>query len=167
MGIVRVLLNMAPLGLMLFGLMTGFVPSTGQHCQLPDLPGLPRYWHTMEEMTVCGGHGNGDDYGDTSARYHDPTSCLTLKDGTWQTTATLLGARWGHSSWASPSGVILLGGGWSPRTSERIQEDGTSVSGFPLEYPLNYGCAINLGSTVILTGGGSRPWNRVSEYSES
>ena len=45
-----------------------------------------------------------------------------------------------HSSWASPSGVILLGGVPHPnyRTSERIQEDGTSVSGFNLEYSLEY-----------------------------
>merc|ERR1719300_318920 len=32
-----------------------YIPSTGQHCQLPDLPGDPRWYHTMEEMTVCGG----------------------------------------------------------------------------------------------------------------
>ena len=41
-----------------------------------------------------------------------------------------------HSSWASPSGVRLLGGVVISGTSERIQEDGTSVSGFPLEYDL-------------------------------
>ena len=52
---------------------------------------------------------------------------------------TILIIRWYHSSWASPSGVILLGGGSnSGRTSERIQEDGTSVSGFPLEYDIGY-----------------------------
>ena len=60
-----------------------FVPSTGQHCQLPDLPGDPRDHHTMEEMTVCGG------YYSTSSE----TSCLTLIDGTWQTTTTLLEKR--------------------------------------------------------------------------
>ena len=61
-----------------------FVPSTGQHCQLPDLPGDLRYVHTMEEMTVCGGGwGNSSTY----------TSCLTMIDGTWQTTTTLLERR--------------------------------------------------------------------------
>ena len=44
--------------------------------------------------------------------------------------------RYGHSSWASPSGVILLGGGSSPRTSERIQDDGTSTDSFSLGYDL-------------------------------
>ena len=41
-----------------------------------------------------------------------------------------------HSSWASPSGVILLGGHVSPNTSERIQDDGTSTDSFSLEYSL-------------------------------
>merc|ERR1712066_235474 len=132
-----------------------YIPSTGQHCQLPDLPGDPRYWHTMEEMTVCGGYYYTNAY----------TSCLTLIDGTWQTTTTLLEDRYYHSSWASPSGVILLGGWSSPGTSERIQEDGTSVSGFPLEYSLAVACAINIGQKMILTGGFYSK-NRVSEYSE-
>ena len=57
-----------------------YIPSTGQHCQLPDLPGDPRYFHTMEEMTVCGG-------------YYGTRTCLTLIDGTWQTTTTLLEER--------------------------------------------------------------------------
>merc|ERR1711988_1430978 len=140
-----------------------YIPSTGQHCQLPDLPGDPRLYHTMEEMTVCGGSFI------STTKY-----CLTLIDGTWQTTTTLLNSRFHHSSWASPSGVILLGGSYSysyrqPRdrdTSERIQEDGTSVSGFPLEYHLESACAINLGSSVIITGG-EHSHNKVSEYSES
>ena len=56
-----------------------FVPSTGQHCQLPDLP-IRRYHHSMEEKTVCGG---APDPGTT-------TSCLTLnEDGTWETTTNL------------------------------------------------------------------------------
>ena len=62
-----------------------FVPSTGQHCQLPDLPGDPRVLHTMEEMTLCGG---------TYLYYYDTIiSCLTLVEGTWQKTTTLLDRR--------------------------------------------------------------------------
>ena len=52
-----------------------FVPSTGQHCTLPDLP-AGRYIHTMEEMVVCG----GGQYSGTR------TSCLTLTDDGWETT---------------------------------------------------------------------------------
>ena len=59
-----------------------YIPSTGQHCQLPDLSGYPRNYHTMEEMMVCGG-----------AYTSTVTSCLTLIDGTWQTTTTLLESR--------------------------------------------------------------------------
>ena len=35
-----------------------YVPSTGQHCQLPDLPDK-RYAHTMEKTTICGGSASG------------------------------------------------------------------------------------------------------------
>ena len=65
-----------------------FLPSTGQHCQLPNLPGDPRYYHTMEGVTVCGG------FIDSTG-----TSCLTLtgRDGLddqlWQNTTTLLEKR--------------------------------------------------------------------------
>ena len=56
-----------------------FVPSTGKHCQLPDMPGD---WedHTMEGLMVCGG-------------WWEEKSCITLIDGTWQTTTTLLEER--------------------------------------------------------------------------
>ena len=43
--------------------------------------------------------------------------------------------RFGHSSWASPSGrIILMGGGESGLTTEEIQEDTTSLESFPLQY---------------------------------
>ena len=47
--------------------------------------------------------------------------------------------RWDHSSWASPSGVILLGSGYDygGKTTEKIQEDGTSTASFDLEYSLS------------------------------
>ena len=58
-----------------------FIPSTGQHCQLPDMPGDPRYGHTMEDLMVCGGGGSTG------------RSCLSLTDGTWETTTTLVERR--------------------------------------------------------------------------
>ena len=42
--------------------------------------------------------------------------------------------RWGHVSWDSPSGIILLGGYDSPRTTEKIQQDGGSSYSFQLKY---------------------------------
>ena len=38
-----------------------------------------------------------------------------------------------HSSWASPSGLLLMGG-YETRTTEKIQEDGTSSYSFDLKY---------------------------------
>ena len=60
-----------------------YVPSTGQHCQLPDLLDV-RLDHSMEKMTVCG----GGEY-DSGTR----TSCLTLTDAGWEVTTTLLEER--------------------------------------------------------------------------
>ena len=45
-----------------------------------------------------------------------------------------LTVRYDHVSWASPSGLILFGGQISPRTSEKIEESGTSSYSFDLEY---------------------------------
>ena len=44
--------------------------------------------------------------------------------------------RYRHVSWASPSGTILMGGfaSGSLRTSEKIDESGTSSDSFDLEY---------------------------------
>ena len=56
-----------------------FVPSTGQHCTLPDLPTWT-YGHTMEGMMLCGGVANR-------------SSCLTLTEDGWKTTTTLLKER--------------------------------------------------------------------------
>ena len=56
-----------------------YVPSTGQHCQLPDLPDK-RYRHTSEKNTLCGGEAS-------------PTSCLTLTGDGWERTTTLLEER--------------------------------------------------------------------------
>ena len=59
-----------------------YVPSTGQHCQLPDLPAR-RYYHSMEKMVLCGG----------GSSYDTRTSCLTLTDAGWEVTTTLLEER--------------------------------------------------------------------------
>ena len=50
--------------------------------------------------------------------------------------------RWGHSSWASPSGLMLLGGGGDGlRTTEKINENGTSSYSFPLKYDTRWSWA--------------------------
>ena len=44
--------------------------------------------------------------------------------------------RSGHSSWDSPAGVILMGGQYysATKTTEKIQQDGTSSYSFDLKY---------------------------------
>merc|ERR1711953_992287 len=108
--------------------------------------------HSINENIVCGG---GPYNSDPNYTGHDETrsSCVTLaSDGTWLETTRLLEQRYHHSSWASPSGLILLGGRGSKRTTEKIQEDGSSSYSFELKYDLDLACSINLGSTVIVTG---------------
>ena len=62
-----------------------FVPSTGQHCQLPNLPAM-RFGHSMKELTLCGGGLTSD----------TRTSCLTLTDDGWQRTTTLTEERYSN-----------------------------------------------------------------------
>ena len=59
-----------------------YVPSTGQHCQLPDLPDWRR-GHSQDVKTLCGGEYSSD----------TQTSCLTLTDAGWEVTTTLLEGR--------------------------------------------------------------------------
>ena len=59
-----------------------YVPSTGQHCQLPDLPDS-RVFHSQEVKRLCGGYESTD----------IGTSCLTLTDDGWQKTTGLLEIR--------------------------------------------------------------------------
>ena len=58
-----------------------YQPSTGKHCQLPDLPDR-RDGHSMEGNVICGGV-EGD----------SRTSCLTLASSGWETTTDLLEER--------------------------------------------------------------------------
>ena len=73
-----------------------YVPSTGQHCNLPDLPAGRRH-HTMEEVVVCGGEAT-----------NTSTSCLSLTDnGAWERTTTLLEQRYHRVIFRLPSSLSL------------------------------------------------------------
>ena len=65
-----------------------FVPSTGHHCVLPNTgdSGPWRYQHSIEKNVICGG------------QQHLSKSCLTLTNGNWEETTTLLERRLFHSS---------------------------------------------------------------------
>ena len=74
----------------------------------------------------------------------------------------LLEPRYNHVSWASPEGPVLMGGDLSSNTTENIL---TGLQSFTLKYETSKACAINLGGSVVLTGGADSLLHRVTEYS--
>ena len=63
-------------------------------------------------------------------------SCLALTAGSWQPSARpLLRPRTAHSAWASPRGLVLLGGQHSPDTAELVPGAGAEQQ---LLFPLLY-----------------------------
>ena len=52
--------------------------------------------------------------------------------GTWNQSHTLRQKRSGHMSWETASGVYLIGGFDSERTSEKVKYDGSVEEGFSL-----------------------------------
>ena len=94
-------------------------------CSLPNLPSI-RTGHSQTGGTLCGGglYGSGT-----------WTSCLTFTSGSWEETHTLDRERFAHSAWASPRGIMLLGGAfdYSARTTtEILLENGRTTPGFRL-----------------------------------
>ena len=95
-------------------------------CSLPDLP-YNRHHHSQTRLTACGG------WGDDASK----TSCHTLSStGSWEQTHSLSMWRRDHSAWASPQGIVLLGGSSSGAltTSEILLENGDTTPGFNLDY---------------------------------
>ena len=89
-------------------------------CYLPNLPS-DRYNPSQTNLTSC-----------------RDTSCATFTGGSWVESHTLAQGRAGHSAWASPQGVMLLGGSDSGAqgTSEILLENGDTSPGF--NYPKLY-----------------------------
>ena len=71
--------------------------------------------------------------------------------------------------WDSPSGLVILGSYESPTITEKIvSDDGTTSLGFDLVTDTYSACVINLGSTMLVTGGGTNDtFTRVVQYSET
>ena len=102
------------------------VPHT---CSVPPLP-AGRMYHTQDGEVACGG------FGSTAAG----TSCISLTGSGWSTSHQLQqqhfnNNRYGHVSWLSPDGLLLMGGEYSRRTTELLSETSSSSSpSFDLEY---------------------------------
>ena len=62
-----------------------------------------KYHHSQTGLTICGGH-----------KYkYISTRCNTFSGGEWKKSHTLERKTRGHTAWASPKGVLLMGGGRS------------------------------------------------------
>merc|ERR1712227_688024 len=92
------------------------------------------------------------------------TSCYTFTNGVWTKSHTLRHVRYHHSSWTSPMGIVLMGGGSSYTTTELLRDDGQSTEYFLLKYNTKYACSIQLEETVVITGG-SNTMSTASMYS--
>ena len=92
-------------------------------CALPDLPEA-RYQHSQSGLLACGGGGDSE-----------RASCVTFSGGSWEQTHTLGQSRYGHTAWASPQGVLLMGTtlGTSRTTTELLNDDGSSTASFTLD----------------------------------
>ena len=99
-----------------------FNPITKSRCSLPELPRNRRH-HSEDGGIVCGGP---DDTYNTCVKW-SPDS------GTWNQSHTLRQGRYGHVSWATSSGVYLIGGAYSANTSEIVKLDGSVEEGFSMK----------------------------------
>ena len=89
-------------------------PNSNVSCSVPDLP-QPRYGHSMNNNTVCGGYSTGL-----------MKSCYQLTSVGWTKSHTLQYRRSDHCSWEVKDGIILLGGINSRNTAEIAKWDGTT-----------------------------------------
>ena len=112
-------------------------PSGEVSCSLPDLP-LPRVYHTHDGNLLCGGRTTSAERGVGTewkgVLVQEFQNCIKLTSSGWTVSHNLIYLRVGHSSWAVEDGVILLGGGRSPNTTEIVKLDGSTEELFPLRY---------------------------------
>ena len=102
------------------------------NCMLPSLPHA-RSSHTQSGLVACGGNPNETTF----------KTCDTFSIGMeeWKKSHTLRKERRLHSSWASPEGVMLLGG-WDSgfttekedKTTELLTNDGDTIPGIKLKF---------------------------------
>ena len=107
-----------------------YVPSSNKTCSLPQLP-VARYHHTQDGGLACGGYMN------PNTRYTPQViTCDLWTAGRWihMWSHNLTQKRSDHVSWSTAEGVFLIGGLYSPLTSELVKKDGRVEEGFALKY---------------------------------
>ena len=80
-----------------------------------------RTGHSQNGGLTCGGGVDGSSALTNCVKWN-PTS------GTWDLFAELTEPRRAHVSWETASGVYLMGGQFSPMTSEKVTKDGSERS---------------------------------------
>jgi hypothetical protein len=116
-----------------------WAPAPGEvHCSLPNLP-RGRHGHTLDSwedsLTVCSGD-----------------SCDQLTPSGWQHWRKTLHTRQFHTSAITSQGLLLLGGSYSPNTTELLPwEGGESREGFSLQHDGHHHCSIQTSpGTIVL-----------------
>ena len=102
-----------------------FNPVTNTSCSLPQLPNV-RSYHSQNGGLVCGSWG-----------VDGANNCVKWSPafGNWTKSHYLSMMRYGHVSWATDSGVYLMGDRDSAVTrTEKVKWDGSSEEGFGLKY---------------------------------
>ena len=96
-----------------------FLPFSRMTYRLPSITGKLRVRHTLTGNVVCGGS-----YRDTD----DNCLILTETGEGWKPySQKLKQPRLGHSAWASPQGIVLMGGYDSSDTTELVTSGGTTM----------------------------------------
>ena len=103
-----------------------YLPSDNTFCSLPDLPEW-RVFHTQDGPWACGGLGSRHPV-------KSQKSCDYWSEGSWKDGYRLREWKIGHVSWATSSGLYLMGGFGYGRTSQLVKEDGSVKEGSKLQY---------------------------------
>ena len=78
--------------------------------------------HTSHSLTICGGE-------------YTETSCISFSSGVWVPSHSLAEERSYHTSWEREEGTMLIGGDYSPTTTELLTEGSEEgVPAFSLQY---------------------------------
>ena len=99
-----------------------YLPSDNSSCTLSELPDV-RAQHTQDGPWACGGRSDLTFY-----------SCVKWSDGSWTRSSSLRERRYNHVSWATKSGLYLMGGAYIENTSVLVKKDGSVEDGFKLQY---------------------------------
>ena len=106
-----------------------YLPDSNTSCTLPDIPN-GRTEHSQDGDLGCGGYNKIGEH---------LQNCFKLSNGVWTQTHNLRMKRPGdHVTWDTASGLYLMGGWISEKTSELVKKDGSVEEGFNLKYETMY-----------------------------